>query len=78
MRRQSKEQDAAGTASRAAADALAEAKCDFGGQGAGEDKHSPSPRSRSGGPTKWYVRMHDARIVSPPSMVVLCFAGPVR
>lgn len=58
MRRQSKEQKAAGRASNAAADALAEAKCDFSGDGLGavaEDKHLLSPSSRSGGQTKWYV-----------------------
>lgn len=59
MRRQSKEQDAAGRATRgAAADALAEAKCDFNGQGPGaaaEDKRHLSPSLRSGGQTKWYV-----------------------
>eukprot|EP00752_Nemacystus_decipiens_P011224 g9974.t1 len=58
-RRQSKEQeDAAGGArdAAAAADALAEGKCDFNGQGPratmAEDKHGSSPSRRSGGQTK--------------------------
>lgn len=59
MRRQSKERDAAGRATNAAADdALAEAKRDFNGQGPGavaEDKHHLSQSPRSGGQTKWYV-----------------------
>lgn len=77
VRRQSKEQDAAGMASGAAADAPAEAKCDFNGLelgAAAEDKHHLSPSSHPGGQTKWYVRTthHVREINSLPSMVVFC------
>lgn len=58
VRRQSKDQDASERVSTAAAGAIAEAKCDFNGQGAeavDEDKQYLSTSLRSGGQTKWYA-----------------------